>query len=684
MNVIVSTFSRVSKHPELLILLLMVIIIAMLIIPMPVPLMDMLIAVNIIIAALVFLSSFYIDRIISFSSFPAVLLITTLFRLALSISTTRLILTNADAGEIISSFGDFVIGDNLIVGFVIFAIVTIVQFMVITKGSERVAEVAARFSLDGMPGKQMSIDADLKNGSIDTEEAKARRVLLEKESQLYGSFDGAMKFIKGDAIACIIVIFINLIGGVSVGVSQHGMDMSTALHTYTQLTIGDGLVAQIPSLLIAISAGLIVTRVSGEGDNMGQTMVGQLLGNSFVLIIAALIALGIGTLPGFPFITFLIIALVLMGLFFMRQRAARQAAASDDVALNSNMQPAADAGQVANSGVIMHLQGVAADAVPLILLVGEDVHQMLEEADAARVFSNQFFVDYGIHLPELVLRKVDYLATGEAVLLVNEIKSDSFSVMSDRLRVINGSAELASLGIDRIEQNNISWVTPDSAPLLTELGFQLRPAMDDLYCLLSASLVLNTNEFFGIQETKHMLDALEQKYPDLIKEVLRHATVQRIGEVLQRLLAERISVRNMKLILEALAVWAPREKDVINLVEYVRGALARYISHKFAINNLLRVVILSSDIEERLRQGIRNTASGAFLNLGPADADELGDRFSLVMDSLPYAHTDIVVLCSVDVRRFAKVFVSSRYKHLDVISYSEVAESVTLDVVRNI
>lgn len=303
------------SHPELIILGLMVMIIAMLIIPLPTYLIDFLIGLNLTLAILVFLGSFYVDRILSFSSFPSILLITTLFRLALAISTSRLILLEADAGEIITSFGEFVIGDSLVVGFVIFSIVTIVQFIVITKGSERVAEVAARFSLDGMPGKQMSIDADLRAGIIDADLAKERRSVLERESQLYGSFDGAMKFIKGDAIANIIIIFVNIIGGLSVGVGQNGMDFSTALTVYTILTVGDGLVSQIPALLIAISAGFIVTRVNGDSDNMGQNIMSQLLSNSFVIIVTCVLALSIGLLPGFPLLVFLCLA-VILGIYF--------------------------------------------------------------------------------------------------------------------------------------------------------------------------------------------------------------------------------------------------------------------------------------------------------------------------------------------------------------------------------
>ncbi len=262
---------QLRSRPELIILSIMIMVVVMLIIPLPTYLVDFLIGLNLTMALLIFIGSFYVTRVLEFSTFPSILLIMTIFRLAISISTSRLVLTDADAGEIIASFGEFVIADNLVVGFVIFFIVTIVQYIVITKGSERIAEVAARFSLDAMPGKQMSIDADLKAGVIDEKEVKRRRSDLESESQLYGALDGAMKFIKGDAIAGIIIIFVNLIGGISVGVLQHGMDLSHAMSVFTLLTIGDALVAQIPALLISISGGLIVTRVNNsENSNLGQ------------------------------------------------------------------------------------------------------------------------------------------------------------------------------------------------------------------------------------------------------------------------------------------------------------------------------------------------------------------------------------------------------------------------------
>ncbi|OHX10803.1 EscV/YscV/HrcV family type III secretion system export apparatus protein [Chromobacterium sphagni] len=681
-----SLLNGARTRPELLILLLMVMIIAMLIIPLPTYLVDFLIGLNIVLAVLVFMGSFYIDRILSFSTFPSVLLITTLFRLALSISTSRLILIEADAGEIIATFGQFVIGDSLAVGFVVFSIVTVVQFIVITKGSERVAEVAARFSLDGMPGKQMSIDADLKAGIIDADGARERRTVLERESQLYGSFDGAMKFIKGDAIAGIIIIFVNFIGGISVGMTQHGMDLSTALSTYTMLTIGDGLVAQIPALLIAISAGFIVTRVNGDGDNMGRSIMSQLLGNPFVLAVTAVLALAVGMLPGFPLPVFLLLAAALGGLFYYKQRKAKAGVAgkSAGAAAGSAGAQAASAGQDSSLGLIGNLDKVAAETVPLILLVPAARRAALEEAQLAERLRSQFFIDYGVRLPDMLLRGSDKLADNRVAVLINEIRADEFELHFDLLRVVNYADEVEALGIRPLLANQCAWVTAADGDKLAKLGYQLRPALDELYHCLAALLARHVNEYFGVQETKHMLDQLEGKYPDLLKEVLRHATVQRIAEVLQRLLAERISVRNMKLIMEALALWAPREKDVINLVEHVRGALARYICHKFASGSELRAVMVSAEVEDLVRKGIRQTSAGAFLNLEPAASDELMDLFALGLDGLGVAHKDMVLLASVDVRRFIKKLVETRFRELEVVSFGEIADSVSVNVLKTI
>ncbi|HEY0210484.1 EscV/YscV/HrcV family type III secretion system export apparatus protein [Acerihabitans sp.] len=679
--------NNIHSRPELLILALVIMIISMLIIPLPTYLLDFLIGLNIVIAVLVFMGAFYIDRILSFSTFPSVLLITTLFRLALTISTARLILTDADAGEIIASFGQFVIGDNLVVGFVIFAIVTVVQFIVITKGSERVAEVAARFSLDGMPGKQMSIDGDLKAGMIDADGARQRRSVLERESQLYGSFDGAMKFIKGDAIASILVTFVNLIGGMAVGMSQHKMDMSTALDTYTMLTIGDGLVGQIPALLISISAGLIVTRVNGDGDNMGRTIIEQMMGNPFALMITAFLALSIGLLPGFPLPVFVLLAGALASVFYFRhrkQRRAETAAAGSRGAEFNPEESAPENGLDSRLSIIEDIDRVASETVALILVMSRSNHDLLEKERVAERLRSQFFVDYGVKLPELILRATENVDEQTVMVLVNEIRAEAFTLHFDYLRVVNANDEIHQLDIDMRVEKDCLWVHREARESMLQLGYQLRSAVDELYHCFSVLMTHHVNEFLGVQETKHMLDLMENKYPDLLKEVLRHATVQRIAEVLQRLLTERISTRNMKLIMESLALWAPREKDVITLVEHIRGSLARYICHKFSINNELRVIILSAEVEETIRGGVRNTSSGAFLHLEPAVSDELMDLFTVGLESILIAQKDMVLLTSVDIRRFVKKLIESRFRDLEVMSFGELTEAVNVNVIKTI
>ncbi|MDI3370493.1 MULTISPECIES: EscV/YscV/HrcV family type III secretion system export apparatus protein [Pseudomonas] len=676
---------NVTARPELLILALMVMIIGMLIIPLPTPLVDFLIGLNIVIAILVFMGSFYIERILSFSTFPALLLITTLFRLALSISTSRLILVQADAGDIIASFGEFVIGDSLVVGFVIFAIVTIVQFIVITKGSERVAEVAARFSLDGMPGKQMSIDGDLKAGVIDAKEARERRSTLERESQLYGSFDGAMKFIKGDAIAGIIIIFVNFLGGIAIGVGQLGMDMSEALSTYTLLTIGDGLVAQIPALLIAIGAGFIVTRVNGDEANLGRNMMSQLLGHPFVLGITALLAVGVAMLPGFPVAVFLIIASALVALLFFRYRLEKKSSGTAPV-----VSLAGEEGEPESElGLIENVDDMATETVALMLLVPSARVEALREARLCERFRSQFFIDYGIRIPEPRLRGADSLPIGQVAVLINEVRADQFDIHFDLLRVVDYKPELEHLGLDLtwgVDSNKQTsvWVRSSEREKLQGLGHQLRTAYDEFYRCLVTLLARNISEFFGVQESKVLLDEMEARYPDLVKEVYRHAPVQKVAELLQRLVAERISVRNMKLILETLAHWGSREKDVIVLVEHVRGGLARYISNKFANGNDLRVLLLSPEFEDVVRKGIRQTSGGSFLNLEPSASEELMDRLAVGLDSLHIPQKDMVILASVDVRRYIKKLIEGRYRELDVVSFGEISDAISVTVLKTL
>ena len=662
------------QHPELLILCLMLVIMAMLVMPLPAMLVDSLIAINLILAVLVFMSAFYIERVLDFSSFPMVLLLSTLFRLALSISTTRLVLTEADAGTIIATFGAFVIGDNLIAGCVIFTIVTLVQFIVITKGAERVAEVAARFSLDAMPGKQMSIDADLKSGLIDGEAAKQRRLVLEQEGQLYGAFDGAMKFIRGDAIAGVVIILVNFIGGLAIGMGQAGMPLAEALATYSMLTIGDGLVAQIPGLLIAIGAGFMVTRINGEGKNAGQSLIRQMFHSPFVLRVAAVMALGMGCLPGFPLLIFVLPGL---GLLALSLRVSQQVLA----------QPSATA--VVQPPLRDPLGAMATATVPLVLLLHPANRLALETLDLSNCLRQHFFNQFGIKLPQVQLQFADSMAPAQVMLLLNEIRAGQCSVLFGHARVLAGMAELTALGlpVQRIDAGagqHQHWLENQHVDAVTAIGIRLRPAPDELCLTLSVLLAQSIGELFGIQETRQLLDQMEPHYPELIKEVYRHASLQRICEILQRLVEERISIRNLKRVLEAIAHWAGREPDVVNLLECIRSSLARHVARQFADNERLRVITLSSQSEALIRQGVRQGAAGAFLQMDPADSQPLLNRLAQVLQQAGLSPLELVLLAPVDVRRFAKRLIQNDFSALEVLSYSEISADIQLDILQTI
>ncbi len=506
----------IKNKPELIVLSVMILVIMMLIIPLPTYLVDFLIGLNITIAILIFMSSFYIKRILNFMTFPALLLITTLFRLALSISTSRLILLDADAGEIITSFGEFVIGENLVVGFVVFSIVTIVQFLVITKGSERVAEVAARFSLDGMPGKQMSIDADLKSGIITNEEVQIRRKELGQESQLYGSFDGAMKFIKGDAIAGIVIIFVNLIGGISVGMAQMGLSITEALHTYTLLTIGDGLVAQIPALLISISAGFIVTRVGGENNNLGYSIMNELLAQDFALLVTAILAFGIGFLPGFPTPVFLILS-VMLGVYFfkIKWKSSKKEYKTEDEkdnhnatnadskkGLMSNLFSGKHGEEVDNSLLTENITLSQAETLPLIITLSTKKKPYLTKIVFEKWLQKEFILQYGILLPDIVIHYSDKIDDDKIIILINEVKAKELNCPFPLFHIENPNDELLSLGFNliSIEDDNKThyWIERDDESKLAPLGYKAERSESYFYRKFSDLITLNITEFLGI------------------------------------------------------------------------------------------------------------------------------------------------------------------------------------------
>ncbi|WP_100158984.1 EscV/YscV/HrcV family type III secretion system export apparatus protein [Proteus columbae] len=693
----------IKNRPELIVLSVMILVIMMLIIPLPTYIVDFLIGLNITISLLIFMSSFYITRILNFMTFPALLLITTLFRLALSISTSRLILLDADAGEIITSFGEFVIGENLVVGFVVFSIVTIVQFLVITKGSERVAEVAARFSLDGMPGKQMSIDADLKSGIINNDEVKIRRKELGQESQLYGSFDGAMKFIKGDAIAGIVIIFVNLIGGISVGMAQMDLSIGDALHTYTLLTIGDGLVAQIPALLISISAGFIVTRVGGENNNLGFSIMTELLAQDFALLVTAILAFTIGFLPGFPTPVFLILSVLLGGYFFKKQWENKKKETITDnkednseesdsdtdgkKGLISNLFSNKNESENENSLLKENITLSQAETLPLIISVSSKKKTYLSKLIFEKWLKKEFILQYGVLLPDIVIHYSDKIDDNKIIILINEVKADEFDCPFPFLYIENPNDEFLSLNFKTIEiqDNDIKnyWINKSDKEKIELLGYKLELPEIYFYRKFSNLITLNIVEFLGIQETKNILDKIEESSPELLKECYRQVSIQRINDVLQRLVQEKIPIRNIKTIIGGLVQWGSKEKDPVLLTEHIRSLLSRYISHFFSNDGKLNVIILSHNVEEIIRGGIRQSSSGTFLNLEPAELDMIIEKISTAIDEIKYVQ-NYLFLTAIDIRRFVKKLIETQYPQLSVLSYDEVTSDIEINVLQSI
>jgi len=679
--------------PELAIVILIALIIAMLIIPFSPRLIDFLIGVNIALALLIFLSSLYVSDLLKFSTFPAVLLISTLFRLALSISTSRLILLDGYAGEVVSTFGQFVIGGSLAVGVVIFFIVTIVQFIVITKGAERVAEVCARFSLDGMPGKQMSIDGDLKANTITAEEARNKRKRLEQESQLFGSMDGAMRFVKGDAIAGLLIILVNFVGGILIAQHSYGMSFSQALDIYTLLTIGDGLVAQIPALLISIGAGFVVTRVNDNDQNLGASIALQLFHNPFVLGVTSLMILIVGLLPGFPLGVFGFLA-VALALIWVIKLDGKVKARLVDMLQRAGLMRSAEEKKAAQDAQIKNKANedeaaLFPDTVAVMLAMPQKTHDWLTQQEDTAWFRQTFFNEFGISLPRTEWVVNPDLAEGTLKLLVHEIDVEEATVIPGYLRIIvpEQLPLLESLSIPVTKCAHAPpqyWCEEKHHSQLNSLNIETRSAREEIYRLMARGLSRLVNEYFGIQDTKEMLDKIDSKSPELIKEVYRNCTVQRISEIFQRLISEGISLRNNKIILEAIAQYAGKEKDNLALTELVRGRLARYISSKYQRRGYIRCVIMSQDLEDAFRRAIKTTSTGSSLTMEPEQVEEVLSLFSSTIDETSFTADELVIMCSMDVRRFVKKLLENKFIDLDVLSWQEISERSQLQVLATV
>ncbi|HEX7602041.1 MAG TPA: flagellar biosynthesis protein FlhA [Polyangiaceae bacterium] len=623
---------------------LVISVVAMMIVPLPTWLLDILLATNLSLSVAILLVVLYVPDALAIATFPTVLLLTTLFRLALNVSSARLILLQADAGEVIRAFGNFVVRGNYVVGAVVFLILTIIQFVVIAKGGERVAEVGARFVLDAMPGKQMAIDAELRSGTIDGNEARRRRRTLARESQFYGSMDGAMKFVKGDVIASLVITVINILGGLTIGVAQKGMPAVMALKRYGLLTIGDGLVSQIPALILSTAAGVLVTRTASEEPDtpLGEEISRQLFGTPKALRVAAIFVLLLAVVPGLPAAPFFVLGAAL--LLVARSRT-RSLAREDQQAITEPTQ----APSVTKRGpqfvpmVTPWSVDLSEDLAPLL----DDRRSTEGEAPGLRAtvlaLRDVLFAELGVPLPPPRIRVAPTLPARHVLLALHEVPA--------RLIVIPKDA------------------TDDEVPAL--VGRQL-----------AELLRTRASDFLGMSETQRLLDELEQFAPAVVRNVVpKPISLTLLADVLRRLVEEQVSVRDLRAILEALAMVGGVDKDPLNLAEFVRGQLRRPMTYKLTRGaQLLAVVTMDPMIEDTIRRAVTRTPNGAFLTLPPPAARDViaAIRRAVTEARAATEGAPPVLLTQPDIRRFVRKLIDVEMPDVSVVSFAELLPEVSL------
>lgn len=685
-----STLSFINKSSDLLLAFLIIAIVIMIVLPVPAPVIDLLITFNLTAAIGLLMVALYIPSALQLSMFPSLLLVTTLFRLGVTISSTRQILLKAYAGHVISAFGNFVVGGNYVVGFIIFLIITIVQFIVVTKGAERVAEVAARFRLDAMPGKQMAIDADLRAGIIDSNQARDKRAIIQKESELYGAMDGAMKFVKGDVIAGIVIAFVNVVGGLIIGVLMHNMTLGQAARIYTLLSIGDGLVSQIPSLLISLTAGIVTTRVSSDrkDGNLGREIAGQLFREPKAILIASGAIFGIGFFKGFPLWSFTLLAfgLASTGIALWRRRK-KETARTAAVERGGSIETDIEGHTVIGGGDEFAL------TLPVVLEVGDHLSALVKKTKGAQSFIEQMipklraalYQDLGIRFPGI------HVNTDSS-----DLEADAYRIYLHEVPVAQGKSIEQHFLVNETEKTlhryNLPfvnykltgdlpdlWVDKKYKSILDKAGIKYWDTLEIVILHLSSFFKNNAAEFFGIQEMRSILEFAEKSFPDLVKEVTRLIPLQKLTEIFKRLVQEQISIKDVRTIMEALSEWAQTEKDTVLLTEYVRSSLKRYISYKYSQGRTtLSVYLIDPEIEEMVRGAIKQTSAGSYLALDP-------DTTNLIMKAMRSTITPQapggqppVLLTAIDVRRFVRKLIESEFPEIPVLSYQEIIPEVKI------
>lgn len=675
--------------------LFVIFIVIAIIIPLPSWLMDFMILLNISLSLIILVMTMFIKEALEFSVFPTVLLLTTVLRLSLNVSTTRGILSRGYAGEVISAFGNFVMGGDAIVGFLIFIIIVLVNFIVITKGSERVSEVAARFTLDAMPGKQMAIDADLNAGIINEEQAKKRRSNIQREADFYGSMDGATKFVKGDAIMSIVTTLVNLIGGVIIGMVRGGGDFNTILNTYSLATVGDGLCSQIPALLISVATGMIVTRAASE-DSLINDLKSQFTAQPFVLMIAGIVMVVMMVIPGFPTVVCLILGVLLILAAFLLNRNKKKMAelelAQRKKAEEKEMEKLpADNDYYRDIDNVFKLLNVE----PIEMEFGYSLLRLVDEKSGGNfiervvIFRKQFALDMGMVIPSVRMTDNPEINPNMYIIKIKGEEVARGEILVDHyLALDSGDVTQQIEGIDTVEPAfglPAKWISEDKKIMADVAGYTLIDPVSVMITHWSEIMKRYAHELLSRQDVSTMLDNVKKTKPIVVDDIIpKVISVGYLQKILANLLKEGIPIRDLETILETIGDHSNVLKDTDIITEYVRQSLKRTITHRFAEANSLRVITLDTQIEDLIVSSVKKSDQGSYLAMPPDMIQRIVTASNREIDKIKDVIPTVIILTSPVVRIYYKKLTEQFIPNITVLSYSEIDSTAQIQAIGNI
>ncbi len=676
---------RILKRTDVLMPIGVAGILVIMILPVPALLLDLFLTISISFAVIILLVSLYVQEPLDFSTFPSVLLIATLFRLSLNIATTRRILLHGNegvdaAGAVIESFGQFVVGGNFVVGFIIFLILVIINFVVITKGSGRVAEVAARFTLDAMPGKQMSIDADLNAGIIDELEAKKQRENIQKRADFYGAMDGASKFVRGDAIAGLIITAINILGGLIIGVTQYNMSFAESAQVFTILTVGDGLVSQIPAIVISTAAGIVVTR-AGEESDLGTKLFDQMFSSSRVLALAGFMLIFFGLIPGLPKLSFFFLGGILISLSFIVAQKIKTAKDTEETGEEEQSEATSEEEDVKN----------LLDMDLMELEIGFNLIPLVDESQGGTLLSRiksirrQIAMEMGFIVPPVRIRDNLQIDSNSYSIMIKGVKVADGEVFPDKFMVMNPEGDIEGISGTPTREPAFGlsalWVDGADKETAEMQGYTIVDPSTVIATHLTEVIKSNAHELLGRQETQELLDQLKNKYPKLVEDVVPNVLdLGLLQRILQELLKERISIRNLQTILEILAAYGTQNKNIDYLLEKVRTGLKRQITSSLQANDgTLYVFTLNSKVEQMVANNIQITDDGKEVVLDPAVGQKILSALSEKVNEILQKGLSPVLVISPPIRLPFRRFVEKFISNLHIISHNEISENAKIE-----